>query len=372
MPALMLLGMVLGLPGKVEAAPSATVQTQLDAILREGVAGGLPGVVVAAHRDGEEPITSVAGVSSREAKTPLAATGRFRIYSITKTFTAVVVLQLVQEEKLSLDDTVLAVLPSAAETGIPYLDRITIRQLLNHTSGIYDYFDDTDSPFLEDAFLGEHADWSKIWTPQELLAYANAARHAPYFAPGAGYHYSNTNYILLGMIVERVTGQTFGDELQARILDPLGLTATSLPMGAQMPAGTVDGHQELDGELVNVSATNTTWAWSAGGIVSTASDVLRFADALFAGKLLGPEMQREMMPSGAAQADGSTVGFGLFGGPTPHGPAIGNDGGSAGFLSKMISYPDQGLTVVALTNVFPADDAAFAKVVDEATGVLIS
>ena len=369
-PLLIVATLVVGSARDTSASP-ASDQAALDGIVADGVAAGLPGVVLAAQRTGEDEVVSGAGVSSRERGTPLAATDRFRIYSITKTFTAVVVLQLVEEERLSLDETVLAALPAAAETGIPHLDTITVRQLLDHTSGIYDYADETDSPFYVDAFFGENADWSKVWTPWELLAYANGARHAPYFAPGEDFHYSNTNYILLGLIVEQVTGNAFGDELQTRIFAPLGLTSTSLPAGAELPAGLVDGYHVIEGELVNVSALNTSWVWAAGGIVSTAADVLHFADALFAGRLLGPALQREMMPPATGNPEGS-VGPGLFGGETVHGPAIENDGGSAGFLSQMTYYPETGVTVVAVTNIYPADDAPFAKVIDDATTVMMA
>jgi D-alanyl-D-alanine carboxypeptidase len=359
---------IVGLTRSAGAASPG--QAELDAIVQDGVAAGLPGVVLAVHRDGSEELVSAAGVASREYGTPLNVTDRFRIYSLTKTFTAVVILQLVQEERLSLDDTVLNVVPDAAETGIPYLDTVTVRQLLDHTSGIYDYLDETDSPFYVDAFFGETADWSKLWTPKELLAYADGARHAPYFAPGEGNHYSNTNYILLGLIVERVTGNTFDNELQTRIFAPLGLTSTSLPTGTSMPDELVDGYHDMGGELANVSALNSSWVWAAGGIVSTASDVLHFANALFTGQLLDPEMQREMMPAATSGSEDS-IGLGLFGGETPYGPAIANDGGSAGFLSRLIYYPEQGVTVVAMTNVFPADDAPFAGVVNEATTAMM-
>jgi D-alanyl-D-alanine carboxypeptidase len=368
-PLLMVAVVVAGSARGISASP-ASRQVALDGIVADGVAAGLPGVVLAAQRTGDDEIVSVAGVSSRERGTPLAATDRFRIYSLTKTFTAVVVLQLIEEGRLSLDQPVLAALPAAAETGIPYLDAITVRQLLDHTSGIYDYADETDSPFYVDAFFGENADWSKVWTPWELLAYADGARHAPYFAPGEGNHYSNTNYILLGLIVEEITGNAFGDELQTRIFEPLGLTATSLPVGAELPADLVDGYHVIDGQEVNVSALNTSWVWAAGGIVSTASDVLHFADALFAGSLLGPAMQREMMPAATDDPEGS-VGLGLFGGETAYGPAIANDGGSAGFLSQLMYYPEPGVIIVAVTNIFPADGAPFAKVIDDATTVMM-
>jgi D-alanyl-D-alanine carboxypeptidase len=181
------------------------------------------------------------GVASLETQTPLKETDRFRNYSIAKTFTAIVVLQLADEAVLTLDDTVAQWLDDPAVGRIPNVDTATLRQLLNHTSGIYDFADDTDSPFWEDAFLGPDVDWAKVWTLDEVLAYADGANHAPYFAPVEGYHYSNTDYILLGMIVEKATGGPFSDELTRRILDPLGLADTSWPKGRTCRKGSWTG-----------------------------------------------------------------------------------------------------------------------------------
>ena len=130
---------------------------------------------------------------------------------------------------------------------IPHVERITLRQLLTHTSGIYDYQDETDSPFYQDAFFGPGADWSRVWTPPELLAYADGARHAPYFAPGQGMAYANTNYVLLGLLVEAATGRPFQDELRDRILGPLALDRTTLEEGAALPEDVVNGYQLLRG-----------------------------------------------------------------------------------------------------------------------------
>jgi D-alanyl-D-alanine carboxypeptidase len=151
----------------------------LDAALAAAVEQGLPGVTLLVERDGEPVYAGAAGVASIEREAPLKPTDRHRIYSIAKAFTATVVLQLVDEGVLQLDDTVARWLDDPAVGRIPHVDRITLRQLLNHTSGIYDYGDEADSPFFADAFLGEGADWATVWTPQELLTYADGAWLAP-------------------------------------------------------------------------------------------------------------------------------------------------------------------------------------------------
>jgi D-alanyl-D-alanine carboxypeptidase len=357
------------------ASPAATPPvgtptfTTLAEVVHAGVAEGLPGVALAAYRDGGPPVFAAAGVASLERQTPLKATDRFRIYSIAKTFTAIVVLQLVDEGVLSLDDTVAARLTDPAVARIPHTDRITLRQLLNQTSGIYDYFDE-DSPFLQDAFLGPNADWAKVWTPQELLAYADGAKHPPYFAPGQGAHYANTNYILLGLLVEQATGRRFADELHTRILAPLALTDTFLAEGAALPSGTVDGYQLLEGKPVDVSALNLSWTWTAGGMVSTTQDLARFADAVFAGTLLKPATFREMFTFRLMRPN-VEEGMGVFRTQTPSGGAVGMDGEGPGGSSQMFRLPAAGLTLVLLTNIAPGG-AVFETLRDTAFRVALA
>ena len=136
---------------------------------------GCPASPSASSAAARSSSTGPPGSPASNSETPLAPTDRFRIYSITKTFTAVLVLQLVDEGVLTLDDTVSQWLDDPVVGRIPNVDRITLRQLLTHTSGVYDYFDD-DSPFWQDAYFGEGADWTRVWTPQELLAYADGAK----------------------------------------------------------------------------------------------------------------------------------------------------------------------------------------------------
>ncbi len=257
-------------------------------------------------------------------------------------------MQLVDEGVLSLDDTVTKWLSAPEVLDIPNTDTITLRQLLNHTSGIYDYFDD-ESPFINDAFLGENADWTRIWTPLELLTYAGAENHAPYNEPGSASHYSNTNYVLIGLIVEAATGNRFADELQKRILTPLKLTETSLPQDVPIITGTVDGYQSLDGDLVNLTASNASWAWTAGGMVSTLDDLATFSDAVFTGSLLSPESFEEMF-SFISEKPGFQLGVGIYRFDSPAGAVLAMDGESAGFSSYMVWLPDLGVSLVMLGN----------------------
>ena len=224
--ALLLVAGASGSP-RTEQDRRSTLQRQMDAL----VAAGVPGVVVLVHgKNGTLRLAS--GHSNLARKTPMRVTDRFRVGSITKSFVATVVLQLVGEGKLSLDDTVEHWLPGAVPNG----DKITLRNLLSHRSGLYDYLSD---PRVLKPYLSGNFGYS--WTPRRLVAVS--ASHKPLFAPGTTTSYSNTNYILLGLIVEKATGNSIGAELKRRIFAPLQLRSTSLghlaahaaPVRARLP-----------------------------------------------------------------------------------------------------------------------------------------
>ncbi|MEV8440025.1 serine hydrolase domain-containing protein [Actinosynnema sp. NPDC051121] len=201
--------------------------------------------------------------------------GYFRIGSATKTFVATVVLQLVDEGRVGLDDPV-----DRYVAGVPKGDRITVRQVLNHTSGLYDYAH--EEGYSTNRWRG--GDRFRTYRPQELLDVAFAG--TPYFEPGEGWHYSNTNYIVAGMLVERVTGRTYGDEVRSRILRPLGLIHTSVPgWWPGLPQPHARGYAEVDGRLVDATLMNPSLDWAAGEMISTADDLDRFFDALLSGRL---------------------------------------------------------------------------------------
>jgi D-alanyl-D-alanine carboxypeptidase len=338
------------LPPTANVARAADSLTEnLDAVLAAGVAAGVPGVVLRIERAGKPVYSGAAGVANIEKKTPLKATDRFRIYSITKAFTATVVLQLVDEGVLTLDDTVTKWLDDPVVMKIPNVDHITLRQLLNHTGGIYDYLDEADSPFWE-LYLGANPEWTKVWTIDDLLSYADGANHAPYFEPGKDFFYSNTGYLLLGLNVEHVTGHHFADELRDRILVPLALDGTSLAEGGTIPDGTVDGYELLEGELVNMSAINLSFSWAAGAIVSTAADIAHFARETFGGKLVSPSSRKEMFTyAHSTYPQFAVAGWGM--GVWSIGEQVEGGGGGPGFVASMIQPPDSDLIVVTLANV---------------------
>jgi D-alanyl-D-alanine carboxypeptidase len=173
----------------------------------------IPGAIIFVDDPGQGSWTTTLGTSDLAARVPMNVNSYMRIGSITKTFTATVILQLVDEGKLRLDDPVAKYLPQ-----VPNGTNTTIRELLNMTSGLFDY--STDQDF-------QQADPGKVWDTKDLIAIA--FRHRPYFAPGHGLHYTNTNYILLGMLIEQITGMPVEKAFQQRIFAPLGMDGSSLP-----------------------------------------------------------------------------------------------------------------------------------------------
>jgi D-alanyl-D-alanine carboxypeptidase len=268
----------------------------------------------------------------------MRAADRWRIASVSKAFVATVVLQLEAEGKLDIDDPVERWLPGLVPNG----NAISLRELLNHTSGLFNYTD--DEPFFQAVFSNP----GRMWTPRELVSVAVA--HPPNFAPGANWSYSNTGYVLLGLVVEAVTGKPFGQSLQERIFTPLGLTSASFPAGIQLDPTFVHGYISFgQGPLVDVTpALDPSWAWAAGGIVSTARDVTIFYRALLTGRLLPAAQLDEMeVPSIVA----GTYGLGIAATFTKCGPAFGHDGDFPGYRTEVFGTANGKREAVLMVNV---------------------
>ncbi|WP_405061332.1 beta-lactamase family protein [Kribbella sp. NBC_01505] len=230
--------------------------------------------------------TAVLRVGSQAgAAGPVAPNAYFRIGSVTKTFVATVILQLVDERRVRLDDPIARYLPGVVPDG----ERITVRQVLNHTSGIYDYAH--DAGWSTNRWRGDER--FRHYEPEQLLAVAFS--HIPYFPPGADWHYSNTNYIVAGLLIERVTGRSYGAEINRRILKPLRLTHTSLPGDRPgLPDPHAPGYALVDGKLVDATLMNPSLDWAAGEMISTTADLNRFFDALFAARITSRAALAEM------------------------------------------------------------------------------
>ncbi|WP_278264246.1 serine hydrolase domain-containing protein [Nocardia sp. AG03] len=288
--------------------------------------------------DGERHRDWYHGGSDAEQVAP-GPLSRFRIGSITKTFVATVVLQLVDEGRIALDAPIATQLPDA----IPGGDRMTVRQLMNHTSGLYDYMKEpglSTNRWRGAERFDQHA-------PRELLAVA--VGHEPYFAPGERFRYSNTNYLVLGLLIEHVTGHRYGDEIRDRILTPLRLTATTVPgddPGVPEPALTA--RRDVDGlGRVAVTEMNVSLDWAAGEMISTLADLEAFFAALLGGRLTSPsalEQMRRTVPMGM----GFHYGLGLQRFDPPCGAALWGHGGELlGYVSSAFRSDDgRSLTMV--------------------------
>ena len=285
------------------------LQRDLDAL----VAAGAPGAILLV-RNGTHTVRFTAGVSDIAHKTPIAAGDHFKIASLTKTYTATVVLQLVGEGKLSLDDSVQRRLPGVVPNG----SKITIRQLLNHTSGLSDF--ETDPRYLKPYLAGNLAHY---WSPRQLVQLG--VSHKPLFAPGRGWSYSNTNYVVAQLIVERTTGKTLGAELKRRIFQPLHLDQTTYPTTPGLPNPYVHGYMLLGNPpLTDMTRLSPSLAPGSGGIVSTVGDIADFYRSLFSGRLLEPA-QLQAMKTTVSERTGKPVTSG-----SGYGLGIGRTGSSCG------------------------------------------
>jgi len=316
-------------------ANRAAMQTELDTLVDLGV----PGVVVMVSEDGES-VTMTAGVSDLETGTAMEAGATFRIASMTKPYTATVVLQLVDEGILGLDDTVEQWLPGIVANS----DEITIRELLHHTSGVGEYFDDPAvlQPYLE-------GDFEHVWTPEQLVEIGDAVGAAS--APGTEWSYSNTNYAIVGLVVEAATGHSLSEEMQTRIFDKLGLEHTTFAESTTLDANMAHGY--LLGGDAPLDVTGVyPFPWGAGNIVSDAADATTFSSALLAGDLLSKGTMVEMLPT---SDDDSMYGLGLMAWKLPCGIAYGHDGGFAGYSTRSLVL-EGGRQVVILANSITIDD----------------
>jgi D-alanyl-D-alanine carboxypeptidase len=330
---------LLAAPAARAAAPATGLQAALNAI----TAAGSPGAIGLLRRDGHT-WQATAGTAQTGTSIPMLASDHIRIGSVTKTFTAVVVLQLEAGHRLRLDDTVARWLPGV----LPYGSQVTIRELLNHTSGVPDYLDTA----IAALYAAHPGSWLWHWSPAQLVALVSS--RPPVFRPGSRWGYSNTNYILLGMIIQRVTGHSPGEEIQRRIIRPLHLDGTSFPADATtLPAPAARGYVPAsNGVPADVTALNPTAAGAAGAMISTAADLSRFYLALLGGQLLPPPQLAQMLTPFPVGNGG--YGLGLDEWHTPCGTVLGHNGGIFGYFTDVYTTADGRRQVVLASNMYPS------------------
>lgn len=299
----------------------------------------IPGSVIGVWVPGEGIWVEAVGEADVQNGQPMESEDKFRIGSITKTFTTTLVLQLVDDGLLSLDDCL-----DEYVTGVPNGDKITVRQLCNNTSGLFEYGDD------ENVVKTLASDPQKKWVPRELVDIA--ASHQPYFQPGEGWHYSNTNFILQGMIIEEVTGTKLAEEYESRIFKSLDLDSSSFPDTSRMTGRYSHGYgyeEEGDEELEDFTEyLDPSIHWAAGGIVSNLYDLKVWAKALAEGYLISDAMHKEQLTWVDIPGDEGVARYGL--GVFYLGGLVGHNGQTPGYQSSMFYLPEKDAAIVVLLN----------------------
>ena len=312
-------------------------------IIDTAVARGVPGIVVRVETRDGEVWSGAAGLTRIEGGVALTTGDALRIFSISKMATAAAVLTLVDDGLVSLDDKIGVRLDADLVAGIPHGDSIDIGSLIAQTSGIREYFDDSFSGTIRQ-------DPSRRWEPAELVSLAS--KGDPTASPGSDVsYYSNTNYVLLGLIIEAATDMPLAEAVRSRLLEPLGMNNSYSP-GESGPALNVAGYVPAGGNMIDASGADLSIAYGAGFLTSTAEDVARLTRGLFESDLLSPE-SRALMTSGFRPLEGTPVdyGYGTFLFKMLDPSPIGHTGQGPGFSSVAAWWPESGTVVVILTNI---------------------
>jgi D-alanyl-D-alanine carboxypeptidase len=327
------------------ASPAATGRVNLVAVqqaLDQAVATGVPGIAYLI-RDGARTTVLTSGKADVSTGRPITANDRFRIASISKTYLATVVLQLEAEHRLDLDAPISRWLPRLLPDG----HKITARQLLGHTSGLFDYAEDARFTYLTDPL--------RVWDPVDLVRLG--ASHPRAFRPGTGFLYSNTGYIVLGLLVERITGQRLEHVVGRRILRPLSLRHTYFATGPSIAGRHAHGYTVDATGLRDITDIDASHTWAAGALIATVGDVATFFQALFAGRVLPARQLTEMKQF---RDIGEDVGYGLGLMRQQYACAVvlGHTGGGVGFSTDSAQTIDGTQQAVVFVNTEAVPEAA--------------
>jgi D-alanyl-D-alanine carboxypeptidase len=324
---------------------------QLEGVLRDVLSDPsvhAPGAVLHVRSPRLGRWSGVAGLGRLSPKTPMRPGDQFRAGSIMKPFVSVVVLQLVERGRLCLDTRLPDVLPAEIVDRFPTAPDITLRMLLSHRSGVPEW----DLP-EQDEYAARHP--AHVWTITEILDLA--AANPPVFAPGTAYSYCNTDYNLLGLVVDRVTGRSWRHEIARRVLHPVRLTHTTLPIPGDLSINGphAHGYLELDGRMVDRTRLDPSMAGAAGGsaLVTTVEDLARFWNALLDGRLFRhPKTLREMLTFGPTPGDATSgYGLGVEQYTMPDGTElIGHLGGAGTYRAFVGCMRPQGVTIAFAMN----------------------
>jgi D-alanyl-D-alanine carboxypeptidase len=328
------------------------LQRQLQAKFEElHQAASFPGGTAAFVLADGSSFAIAVGVSDRVSKTPMTTTARLLLGSVGKTYVSAVALQMMHEKKFSLDDTLEKFFGKAP--WFPRLangSRITVRHLMTHTSGLVRY--EFNPRFTKDL----NANPDKVWTGEDRLAYLFDA--TPPFAPGEGWEYSDTNYIVLGMIIEQVGGAPYYEQLRKRVLAPHGLKDT-VPADSRTVAGLVQGYAGADNpfggtdEMIKDGrfAVNPQFEWTGGGLAVTSLDLARWGKILYEGRAFPPEMMAKFLDGVPARlGPESKYGLGVIIRPSPLGITYGHSGFMPGYQTELVYFPELKTSVAVQVN----------------------
>lgn len=315
-----------------------------------------PGMLLGIWVPGKGKWTKGRGLGNLKPMRKIGKRDKFRIGSLTKTFTVTVALQLIDEGKLKFDDRLSKYFPS-----VPGAKNVKIIQLMDMTSGLFNYTEDKrmQEEICEDRF--------REWEPEELIA--RSAIHKPYFYPGEGLHYSNTNTILLGLIIQQLTGNRLKDEIEHRVVQKLGLRHTYFPKHDEVNirGDHIRGYFDYfeDGQLEDWTKQNVSWGWVAGAMVSNLYDLKRYVKALSDGTLLSKKLQEKRLNHwisyDSKHMPTLSYGLGIF----TAGGFVGHNGGLPGYVSMAMYNPKTGARIVFILNTQPADGEATLKIFKE-------
>ena len=321
------------LAGYNPASAADPRSTELDKVIPPAMQrASIPGVIIGVWQEGRKPYVKAFGLSNTATGQPMTTDLNIYIGSNTKTFTVTAILMLADQGKLGLDDPI-----DHYVKGVPNGNQITLRQLAQMRSGLYNYADD----------LKLWQEPSRQYTPQELLALA--FRHPVLFPPGARFDYSNTNTVLLGLVVEKVSGHPLGTYITQNILKPVGLSHTVFPMINEFPPPHAHGYFKTpDGKILDATDWSISWGWAAGNMISTLDDMRVWARVLATGKLISRSMkvaQQQFLPA-PGEGDGALYGLAL----ENQNGWIGHNGNTQSYMAYPYYLPDEQITMVVLTN----------------------
>lgn len=318
------------------------------ALLQRGKTGGLPGLSVLIFTGQDGLWVGASGYADLKDKVKMSPANLFRLASITKSFVSTAVLKLAEDHLLDLDEPLDTYVSSSMTRGIANAGSATVRQTLQHTSGVYDFID--NSNFKLAVINAPY----KVWSCRDKLDFARGKD--PSFAPGEGWKYSNSNYLLLGEAIEKVSGMTFEAYIRKIIFEPLHMNYTWFGSENRFPEGLVRSYVDMygNGTLRDISAMDAGVFSAEGGLISTAYDIGLFIGALFDKQIINEQSLLEMMkfvPCEFPQNYYTQYGLGLMNWITAGGIGYGHGGSLTGFSTEMFYFPDRKTILIVLCNV---------------------